>query len=50
MRKSHFLAGIILLGNEPVFEPNRRVYQRLLAGDQEEATELVDDGVYGRRH
>ncbi len=33
----------ILLGNEPVFEPNRRVYQRLLAGDQEEATELVDD-------
>jgi predicted PurR-regulated permease PerM len=33
----------ILLGNEPVFEPKRRVYQRLLAGDQEEATELVDD-------
>jgi len=33
----------ILLGNEPVFEPTRRVYQRLLAGDQEEATELVDD-------
>ncbi len=33
----------ILLGNEPVFEPRRRVYQRLLAGDQEEATELVDD-------
>lgn len=32
----------ILLGNEPVFEPERRVYQRLLAGDQEEATELVD--------
>ncbi len=32
----------ILLGNEPVFEPKRRVYQRLLAGDQEEATELVD--------
>ena len=35
----------ILLGNEPVFEPNRRVYQRLLAGDQEEATELIDDAV-----
>jgi predicted PurR-regulated permease PerM len=33
----------ILLGNEPVFEPKRRVYQRLLAGDQEEAAELVDD-------
>ena len=32
----------ILLGNEPVFEPERRVYQRLLAADQEEATELVD--------
>jgi len=35
----------ILLGNEPVFEPNRRVYQRLLAGDQEEANELVDDAL-----
>jgi len=33
----------VLLGNEPVFEPERRVYQRLLAADQEEATELVDD-------
>ena len=33
----------VLLGNEPVFEPERRVYQRLLAGDQEEATEVVDD-------
>jgi predicted PurR-regulated permease PerM len=33
----------ILLGNEPVFEPKRQVYQRLLAGDQEAATELVDD-------
>jgi predicted PurR-regulated permease PerM len=32
-----------LLGNEPVFEPTKRVYQRLLAGDQEEATEVVDD-------
>ena len=32
-----------LLGNEPVFEPKRRVYQRLLAGDQEEATEVFDD-------
>jgi predicted PurR-regulated permease PerM len=33
----------VLLGNEPVFEPKRRVYQRLMAGDQEEAGELVDD-------
>ena len=32
-----------LLGNEPVFEPQKRVYQRLLAGDQEEATELVEE-------
>ncbi len=38
----------ILLGNEPVFEPKRRVYQRLLAGDQEEAAELVDDDVENR--
>lgn len=34
-----------LLGNEPVFKPKRRVYQRLLAGDQEEAAELVDDAL-----
>jgi predicted PurR-regulated permease PerM len=33
----------ILLGNEPVFEPKTRVYQRLLAGDQEEADELLED-------
>jgi predicted PurR-regulated permease PerM len=33
----------ILLGNEPVFEPKKRVYQRLLAGDQEEAAELVEE-------
>jgi predicted PurR-regulated permease PerM len=38
----------ILLGNEPVFEPKRRVYQRLLAGDQEEAAELVDEEVENR--
>ena len=38
----------VLLGNEPVFEPKRRVYQRLLAGDQEEAAELVDDDVENR--
>lgn len=33
----------ILLGNDPVFEPKKRVYQRLLAGDQEEAAELLED-------
>ena len=33
----------ILLGNEPVFEPKKRIYQRLLAGDQEEAAELLED-------
>jgi hypothetical protein len=32
-----------LLGNEPVFELKKRVYQRLLAGDLEEAVELVED-------
>jgi hypothetical protein len=32
----------ILLGNEEVFEPKIRIYQRLLAGDQEEAAELID--------
>jgi hypothetical protein len=38
----------VLLGNEPVFEPKRRVYQRLLAGDQEEATELLDEDLANR--
>ena len=33
----------ILLGNDPVFEPKKRIYQRLLAGDQEEAAELLDE-------
>lgn len=32
----------ILLGNEPVFEPKLHVYQRLLAGDQEEAAQLFE--------
>ena len=31
----------ILLGDEPVLDPPERVYQRLLASDQEEATELA---------
>jgi len=32
----------ILLGTEAVFEPKKRIYQRLLAGDQEEAAELLE--------
>jgi len=32
-----------LLGDKPVFEPTKRVYQRLLAGDDEEAAELLDE-------
>lgn len=32
----------ILLGTDPVFEPKDRIYQRLLAGDQEEAAELIE--------
>jgi predicted PurR-regulated permease PerM/methylmalonyl-CoA mutase cobalamin-binding subunit len=32
----------ILLGSEPVFEPQERIYQRLVAGDQEEASELFE--------
>jgi predicted PurR-regulated permease PerM len=33
----------ILLGSEPVFEPQERIYQRLVAGDQEEAAELFEE-------
>jgi predicted PurR-regulated permease PerM len=33
----------VLLGDEPVFETKTRVYQRLLAGDQEEAAELLEE-------
>jgi predicted PurR-regulated permease PerM len=32
----------ILLGTEPVFEPHVRIYQRLLAGDQDEATIMFE--------
>ena len=32
-----------LLGDKPVFEPTKRIYQRLLAGDDEEAAELLDN-------
>jgi predicted PurR-regulated permease PerM len=38
----------VLLGNEPVLEPHARVYQRLLAGDPDEAADYaeqyLDDG------
>lgn len=33
----------VLIGREPVLPPALRVYQRLLAGDQEEATDLVEE-------
>jgi hypothetical protein len=33
----------VLLGDEPVFDPPTRYYQRLLASDQEEAGELVEE-------
>ena len=35
----------ILLGDQPVLEPHQRLYQRLLAGDNEEATELAEEFV-----
>ncbi len=35
----------VLLGNQPVFDPPTRLYQRLLAGDVEEAIELGNDAV-----
>ena len=35
----------ILLGTDPVFEPKRHVYQRLLAGDMEEAAQLLESSL-----
>lgn len=35
----------VLLGTEPVFEPKKQVYQRLLAGDVEQAAELFSDSL-----
>ena len=35
----------ILLGTDPVFEPKRQVYQRLLAGDMEEAAQLLENSL-----
>lgn len=37
----HFLN--ILLGDEPVLDPGTRVYQRLLADDQEEAADVIEE-------
>ena len=33
----------VLFGNEPVLEPKERLYQRLLAGDPEEATDYAEE-------
>ncbi len=33
----------VLLGNEPVLEPHEKLYQRLLAGDPNEATDNAED-------
>jgi hypothetical protein len=38
----------ILLGDEPVLSLPARVYQRLLAGDEEEASDLVDEAIGDR--
>ena len=35
----------ILLGTDPVFEPKWHVYQRLLAGDMEEAAQLLESSL-----
>lgn len=35
----------VLLGDEPVLQPNVRFYQRLLAEDEDEATNLIEEGV-----
>lgn len=35
----------ILLGTDPVFEPKRQIYQRLLAGDMEEAAQLLENNL-----
>lgn len=33
----------VLFGSEPVLDPKERLYQRLLAGDPDEATDLAED-------
>src|SRR5262249_14907145 len=37
----------VLLGDEPALEANVRFYQRLLAGDQDEAAEIAREGADG---
>jgi predicted PurR-regulated permease PerM len=38
----------ILLGTEPVFEPKERIFQRLLAGDVEQAAELFEESLHAK--
>ncbi|MBX3378803.1 MAG: AI-2E family transporter [Phycisphaeraceae bacterium] len=38
----------VLLGDEPVLTPETRFYQRLLAGDQEESTRIVEEFAKGK--
>jgi predicted PurR-regulated permease PerM len=33
----------VLLGDQPVLEPHQRLYQRLLAGDSEEASDIAEE-------
>ncbi|MCU0790040.1 MAG: AI-2E family transporter [Nitratireductor sp.] len=35
----------VILGNEPVLEPEQQIYQRLLAGDPDEATALAEQSL-----
>ena len=35
----------VLLGDEPVLEPHERLYQRLLAGNRDEADDLLEDAL-----
>ena len=39
----------VLLGDEPVLEPKSRIYQRLLALDREEASELLEESLKEQR-
>src|SRR5262249_19638795 len=39
---------VVLMGDEPALEPHLRYYQRLLAEDEDEAAEIVED--YAREH
>lgn len=39
----------VLLGSEPVLEPDEKLYQRLLAGNVEEAVEMAEAGIREKR-